>query len=113
MSVGQHARAEGSGNIIVQAEGDDININVGRPHLTLIPPRHRAPQVRTELDLLNPYGRPFGLVGREADLQSLWDWLHSDRPISIRTLTGRASTDSRSPQRICSEERTGFRPFRK
>ena len=90
MSVRQQARAEGSGNIIVQAEGDGIHINVGLPHLTLIPPRNRAPKVRTEIDLLNPYGRAFGLVGREADLQSLSDWLHSNRPISVRTLTGRA-----------------------
>ncbi len=90
MSVRQQARAEGSGNIIVQAEGNGIHINIGRPHLTLIPPRNRAPTVRTEIDLLNPYGRAIGLVGREADMQSLWNWLHSDRPISVRTLTGRA-----------------------
>jgi tetratricopeptide (TPR) repeat protein len=90
MSAGQHALAEGSGNIIVQAEGDGIHINVGLPHLKLIPPRNRAPKVRTEIDLLNPYCRAFGLVGRETDLQSLWDWLHSNRPISVRTLTGRA-----------------------
>ena len=90
MSVGQKARAEGSGNIIVQAAGDGIHINVNLPHLTLIPPGNRAPQVRTEIDLLNPYGRAFGLVGREADMQSLWDWMHSKRPISVRTLTGRA-----------------------
>jgi len=90
MSVGQQARAVGSGNVIVQAEGDGINISLGLPHLTLIPPRNRVPQVRTEIDLLNPYGRAIGLVGRDADLQSLWDWLYSSRPISVRTLTGRA-----------------------
>jgi tetratricopeptide (TPR) repeat protein len=88
--VRQKARADGSGNIIVQAEGDGIHINVSLPHLTLIPPRNRAPQIRTEIDLLNPYGRAIGLVGREADLQSLWDWLNSKRSISVRTLTGRA-----------------------
>jgi hypothetical protein len=69
MSTRQKARTEGSGNIIVQAKGDGNHINVGLPHLTLIPPRNRAPQVRTEIDLLNPYGRAFGLVGREADIQ--------------------------------------------
>ena len=90
MNAGQQARADGSGNIIVQAAGDGIHINVGLPHLTLIPPRVRAPQIRNEIDLLNPYGRAIGLVGREADLQSLRDWLHSEPPVSIRTLTGRA-----------------------
>jgi tetratricopeptide (TPR) repeat protein len=90
MSAGPTAQATGSGNIIVQAVGDGIQINFGLPHLMLIPPRNRAPQIRTEIDLLNPYGRAIGLVGRDADMQSLWDWLHSNRPISVRTLTGRA-----------------------
>jgi hypothetical protein len=90
MSAGPTAQADGSHNIIVQAVGDGIHINVGLPHLTLIPPRNRAPQIRTEIDLLNPYSRAVALVGRDADMQSLWDWLHSDRPISVRTLTGRA-----------------------
>ena len=44
----------------------------------------------TETDLLNPYRRAIALVGREADMQSLWDWLHSPRPISVRTIAGRA-----------------------
>lgn len=52
MKAGQQARADGSGNIIVQAVGDGIHINIGLPHLTLIPPHNRAPQVRTEIDLL-------------------------------------------------------------
>jgi hypothetical protein len=90
MSVRQQAQADGSGNIIVQAEGDGIHISVGLPHLALVPPSRLTPPIRTEIDLLNPYGRAIGLVGRDADMQSLWDWSHSNRPISIRTLTGRA-----------------------
>src|SRR5229473_7212861 len=90
MKPRQKAKAEGSGNIIVQAAGDGIHVNVGQPHLTLIQPANRAPQIRTEIDLLNPYGRAFGLVGREGDMNSLWDWLHSDRRIAVRILTGRA-----------------------
>jgi hypothetical protein len=34
--------------------------------------------------------RSVELVGREKDLESLWQWLHSDRPIAVRTLIGRA-----------------------
>src|SRR6266702_4255297 len=90
MKAKQKADARGSGNIIVQAAGDGIHVSVGQPHLTLIPPANRAPQIRTEIDLLNPYGRAIALVGREGDMQSLWDWLHSDRPIAVRTVTGRA-----------------------
>lgn len=89
MNAGQQARADGGGNIIIQAQGDGIHIAVGLAHLTLIPPHNRVPQGNSEIDLLNPYGRAFGVVGREADLKSLWDWLHSTCPISIRTLTGR------------------------
>jgi tetratricopeptide (TPR) repeat protein len=90
IKASQAATTDGSHNIIVQAAGDGISVNVGLPHLTLIPPRKRLPLTRTEIDLLNPYLRAIPLVGREADLQSLWDWLHSARPIAIRTLTGRA-----------------------
>ena len=92
MNSGQDARVDGSHNIIVQAAGDGIHVDVGRPHLTLIPPRNRVPRriTPTEVDLLNPYHRAVALVGREADLAALWDWLNSPRPIAVRTLTGRA-----------------------
>ncbi len=90
--VTQDAKVDGNGNLIVQASGDGISINVNQPHLTLIPPRNRIPRKAklTETDLLNPYRRAIALVGREADMQSLWDWLHAPRPISVRTITGRA-----------------------
>lgn len=88
----QSAHADGSGNIIVQAAGNGISISLGQPHLTLVPPRDRRPRKDrlTELDLLNPYLRSIPLVGREADMAALWSWLHSDRAIAVRTLTGRA-----------------------
>jgi tetratricopeptide (TPR) repeat protein len=92
MNSGQDARVDGSHNIIVQVAGDGIHVDIGRPHLTLIPPRNRVPRriTPTEVDLLNPYHRAIALVGREADLAALWDWLNSPRPIAVRTLTGRA-----------------------
>ena len=90
MKAEQQVKVDGNQNIIVQVEGDGNHLNIGRPHLTLIPPRKRAPKVRTEIDLLNPYARAFDLVGREKDMASLWEWLHSQRPITVRTVTGRA-----------------------
>jgi len=91
MNPMQQVKAEGVNNVIVQAIGDGINIIVGRPHLTLVPPANRAHKIRTEIDLLNAYCRSIALVGREADMQSLWEWLHSTRPVAVRTLKGRAS----------------------
>jgi hypothetical protein len=87
----QQAKTEGAHNVIVQGIGDGINITIGSPHLTLIPPRSRTREIRTEIDLLNAYCRSIALVGREADMQSLWEWLHSTRPVAVRTLKGRAS----------------------
>jgi len=62
------------------------------PKLTLISPARRlgGRPIRNELELLTPDRRATDLVGREQDLEDLWTWLHSKRPISIRTITGRA-----------------------
>jgi hypothetical protein len=43
MKAKQTARIDGDHNIIVQADGDGIHIQIGLPHLTLIPPRNRLP----------------------------------------------------------------------
>jgi hypothetical protein len=67
MSTGQTAHVEGTDNIVVQAYGDGLHIDVAHPHLTLIPPRCRIREIRTEIDLLNPYHRAIALVGRERD----------------------------------------------
>ena len=90
--VSQQAVVNGHHNIIVQSTGDGAIIIRDLPHLTLIPPANRLPRspLRSEVDLLNPYRRAIPLVGRVRDLASLWDWLHSPRPISVRTLCGRA-----------------------
>jgi hypothetical protein len=90
MNPMQQVKAEGVNNVIVQAIGDGINIIVGRPHLTLVPPANRAHKIRTEIDLLNAYCRSIALIGRDTDMQSLWVWLHSPRPVAVRTLKGRA-----------------------
>ena len=66
MNAKQDAKVDGSHNIVVQAAGDGIHVNVGLPHLTLIPPRNRVPQTRTEIGLLNPYRRAIARVGQVA-----------------------------------------------
>jgi hypothetical protein len=66
MKAKQKAQVDGSGNIVVQAAGDGVHVNIGRPQLTLIPPRNPVMQTRTEIDLLNPYRRALALVGQVA-----------------------------------------------
>ena len=94
MASEQQASVDGSGNIIIQSSGDYAHITIGVPYLSLIQAKTRIDQaqarVKSEIDLLNPFNRAVELVGREKDLESLWQWLHSDRPIAVRTLTGRA-----------------------
>ena len=85
----QQTKVDGIHNVIIQAAGDGIHVNVGLPHVKPIPSRAPVPQTNTEIDLLNPYRRTFALVGRLAVMGSLWDRLHSARPVAIRTLTGR------------------------
>ncbi len=86
----QTATSLGSHTVIVQIAGDGNAVNLGVPYLALIPPGNRFREIRHEIDLLNPYCRSIPLVGREADMDSLWEWLHSSKPVSVRTLKGRA-----------------------
>ncbi|WP_186443132.1 hypothetical protein, partial [Desulfobotulus alkaliphilus] len=90
MVSSQNASANGSGNVIIQISGDGNHIDYKRPYLTLIPPKNRAPRTEKEIDLLNPYSRSIPLTGRDANLKELWEWLHTPRTISVRTLAGGA-----------------------
>lgn len=57
----QSAQVSGNYNIVVQASGDGITIDVARPHLTL-DARHRfARTPKKYLDLLNPINRAIPL----------------------------------------------------
>ncbi|WP_179953313.1 tetratricopeptide repeat protein [Desulfobotulus mexicanus] len=90
MDSSQNASANGSGNVIIQISGDGNHIDYKRPYLTLIPPKRRAPRAEKEIDLLNPYSRSIPLIGRDANLKKLWEWLHTSRPISVCTIAGGA-----------------------
>ncbi|MGD0301720.1 MAG: tetratricopeptide repeat protein [Bryobacteraceae bacterium] len=64
---------------------------MGQPYLTLIPAarRFRQATIKQPLDLLKADRRTVALVGREAELTQLHQWLSGPKPISARTLTGK------------------------
>ena len=92
-SATQRANVWGNQNIIVQAEGNNIRVNVrGLPHLTLAPPGAKVARtpIKTDFDLLLAQHRAIPLIGRDDALESLREWLNSDRDISVRTVSGQA-----------------------
>lgn len=78
----------GSGNIVVQAQGDGVTISVNQPHLSLIPWHRWRRRPERLLDLLNPFMRVIPLIGRDAARAQLKEWLLSDRTVSVRCLVG-------------------------
>ncbi|MFJ2689448.1 tetratricopeptide repeat protein [Pseudomonas sp. NPDC087336] len=62
----------------------------GLPLVRPIVPSVQAKNEGGYLWLIQAKYRALDLIGRDADLASLWQWLHSDAPISIRLVTGRA-----------------------
>jgi len=85
----QTASQFGHHNIIVQAEGDNIHVRIGLPHLKLVSVEARIRrQLRTEIDILNPAFQAVPLVGRDEDLKFLTDWLGSEPGIAITAVVG-------------------------
>jgi len=85
----QSASPAGHHNIIVQAAGNGIQVQVGLPWLELIPAKVRlrgAP--RLDIEILDPVFQAVPLVGRQSDLQFLLGWLAADSKIAITALTG-------------------------
>ncbi len=112
---GGQSTVSGNYNIIVQANGDGITIDVNRgPHLTLNA-RHRFARAPGKyLDLLNPINRAIPMVGRDAEMRSLEAWLGSGGPISVRCLIGGAgSGKTRLALELCAQadERGWFAGF--
>src|SRR5579864_1763527 len=94
MTSSQSIYNQGSGNIHVQASGTNIRVDVSVPHLVLtsLQKRLQVGPVRPDhdVDLLHPFRRTIPLVGRENDMDDLWEWLHSEARVSIRVIVGRA-----------------------
>lgn len=89
----QNARIEGQHNLVVQAVGSGIHIDVNHPHyLALLRWHTRQRSVRTELDLLNPLTRAIPIIGRETESAALQRWLADDRTITARCLVGLAGS---------------------
>jgi hypothetical protein len=82
----------GSYNIVVQAQGDGITVNVNQPHLTLTAWHLNAPKAQKILDLLTPFCRAIPLVGRDSAKRDLEDWLDGESAISVRCLIGGAGS---------------------
>jgi hypothetical protein len=93
--AGQHAETSGQGNVVVQIVGDGSSVVVGYAYLTLTRYLNRrvAPgqgDLGGEAALLSPYALSVPLVGREAVLAELWEWMGSGRPVSVRVVTAAA-----------------------
>ena len=114
MSALQSSNIHGNHNIVVQAHGDGISVNINHPHLSLIAwhRQHRTPE--KVLDLLNPFVRAIPLVGRESAKADLDSWLASGRVISVRCLIGGGgSGKTRLGIELCesTEQRNWFAGF--
>jgi hypothetical protein len=85
----QTASQFGQHNIIVQAAGDNIHVQVGVPHLKLVPVSARIrTQPKREIDILNPAFQAVPIVGREEDLQFLHNWLGTEPKIAVTAMVG-------------------------
>jgi len=85
----QASSQHGHHNIIVQAQGDNMHIQIGLPHLKLIPVEARIRrQLRREIDIFNPAYQAVPLVGRELDLRFLHDWLGAKAGIAVTAVVG-------------------------
>ena len=92
---GQHVEA-GDGVVVVQIQGDGNAVNVNQPHLELTRRTGLSRRIGNDpetgkpinTDLIRPFARAIGLVGRKMELGSLRRWLESEPPISVRVLTG-------------------------
>ncbi len=106
----QSANVSGSYNIVVQASGDGITIDISRPQLTLAARYRLARQPNKYLDLLKPFNRAIPMVGRERELQSLEAWRDGEAAISARCLIGGAgSGKTRLALELCvAAERLGW-----
>jgi tetratricopeptide (TPR) repeat protein len=114
MSAPQLSDIDGSGNIVVQAQGDGVTINVNQSHLSLIPWHRWRRRPEKLLDLLNPFMRAIPLIGREAARADLEEWLLSDRTVSVRCLVGSGgSGKTRLGIELCelADEKSWFAGF--
>jgi hypothetical protein len=92
MTANSAHQSVGERGIGIQNVGDNITVIVyaGRAELSLLRKHARKVEPKTELQLLRVDLRATTLVGRDAELTALRAWLTSNRPVTVRCLTGRA-----------------------
>jgi hypothetical protein len=74
----------------ISGNGNTVIVHAGFAELSLVRKHLRKAAPKTELQLLRVDLRATTLVGREAERSALDAWLASDRPVSVRCITGRA-----------------------
>jgi hypothetical protein len=85
----QSASQSGHHNIIVQTHGDNARVEIGLPHLKLVPVGARVRgAIRTDIDILNPAFQAVPLVGRDQDLKFLHEWLIAEKRIAATAIIG-------------------------
>jgi len=106
--MNQTTAVNGSGNVIVQAQGSGINVQIGaRPHLALVPYHLRGRAPRRLLEVLNGFVTHLPLVGREAELAGFKAWLGRPERIAVGGLVGDAgSGKSRLAIDLCAQAET-------
>jgi tetratricopeptide (TPR) repeat protein len=93
MTPQQSAQVDGRNNVVIQVVGDGVSVIVGQPALRLLPlSRLEGRKTTSDLDLLKAHFQKTRFVGRDSDLDALWTWTMSDRPISVRALIGSAGS---------------------
>ncbi len=112
MTAGGLQQRVGERGIGVQVGGDGNTIIVyaGAAELVLTRKHARKAKPTTELQLLRVDLRATTLVGRDGDLAALRAWLASERPVSVRCITGRAGVGkTRLATELCElAERDGW-----
>ena len=52
----------------------------------------RRGRIKSDADRLTAYARAIKMIGRDAEMEALFDWLESDPSITVRIVTGPAGT---------------------
>jgi hypothetical protein len=90
----QQASITGHGNIVIQAHGSGVNVEIrrGEPHLRLTLFEARTQLVsgdNHDAALLSAYRDDVvPLIGREAELADLQQWLDDEKRVSLRVMIG-------------------------
>jgi tetratricopeptide (TPR) repeat protein len=112
MTANSAHQSVGERGIGIQNVGDNITVIVyaGRAELSLLRKHARKAEPTTELQLLRVDLRATTLVGRDAERAALQAWLTSDRPVTVRCLTGRAGAGkTRLAIELCEQaEKAGW-----